>query len=324
MIQFKCKKIKNKNLHHVAGSTTTYSNYYSFPCRLQKSICPGLPNVLPFVYEHHASLKARVVLFIFVYLLPRVCFPHFIRVAAQRARVQSHFSLHAAWNGAPVSLHCLLALSLLPSSSLPVLLPSFSLFPSSFSFYLPSFLPLFFFSDLEFLSLGHWTIYAYLDTQACPTLCNSMDCSLRGQAPLSMEFSRKEYCSGFPFLTPGDIPDSVSFVFCTDPHILKHSVTWEALNSILFLNCPVMVLLSKLIRKSRAYLSLRFMLNPELELWNSSLFRVHAQGSIVDKQSVRKSKKVSLADHTWWRISKFKKQNKPNTQSQLTAWPEMQ
>jgi len=34
----------------------------------------------------------------------------------------------------------------------------------------------------------------------------------RSQAParqaLSMEFSRQEYWSGFPFLSPGDLPDS--------------------------------------------------------------------------------------------------------------------
>ena len=28
------------------------------------------------------------------------------------------------------------------------------------------------------------------------------------QAPLSMEFSREEYGSGFPFPTPGDLPNS--------------------------------------------------------------------------------------------------------------------
>ena len=28
------------------------------------------------------------------------------------------------------------------------------------------------------------------------------------QAPLSMEFSRQEYWSGLPFLTPGDLPDA--------------------------------------------------------------------------------------------------------------------
>ena len=31
----------------------------------------------------------------------------------------------------------------------------------------------------------------------------TVDC----QAPLSMGFSRQEYCSGLPFPSPGDIPD---------------------------------------------------------------------------------------------------------------------
>ena len=38
------------------------------------------------------------------------------------------------------------------------------------------------------------------------TLCNPMDCS--HQAPLSMEFSKQEYCSGLPFPSPGDLSDS--------------------------------------------------------------------------------------------------------------------
>ena len=28
------------------------------------------------------------------------------------------------------------------------------------------------------------------------------------QAPLPVEFSRQEHCSGVPFLTPGDLPDT--------------------------------------------------------------------------------------------------------------------
>jgi len=28
------------------------------------------------------------------------------------------------------------------------------------------------------------------------------------KAPLTMEFSRQEYCSGLPFPSPGDFPDS--------------------------------------------------------------------------------------------------------------------
>ena len=38
-----------------------------------------------------------------------------------------------------------------------------------------------------------------------PTLCKPVDCSPPG--PLSMGFSRQEYCSGLPFPSPGDLPD---------------------------------------------------------------------------------------------------------------------
>ena len=41
--------------------------------------------------------------------------------------------------------------------------------------------------------------------QSCPTLCDSMDCSL--QAPPSTGFSRQEYWSGLPLPSPGDLPD---------------------------------------------------------------------------------------------------------------------
>ena len=42
-----------------------------------------------------------------------------------------------------------------------------------------------------------------LVAQLCLSLCYPMDC----QAPLSMGFSRQEYCSGLPFPSPGDLPD---------------------------------------------------------------------------------------------------------------------
>ena len=42
--------------------------------------------------------------------------------------------------------------------------------------------------------------------QSCPTLCNPMD-SGPHQAPLFMGFSRQEYWSGLPFLSPGDLPN---------------------------------------------------------------------------------------------------------------------
>ena len=41
--------------------------------------------------------------------------------------------------------------------------------------------------------------------QKCPALCNPMDCS--PQAPLSMEFSRQKYWSGYPFPSSRDLPD---------------------------------------------------------------------------------------------------------------------
>ena len=46
---------------------------------------------------------------------------------------------------------------------------------------------------------------AFLVTQLCPTLCNSMDYS--PQAPLSMEFSREEFWNRLPFPPPDSIPN---------------------------------------------------------------------------------------------------------------------
>ena len=38
------------------------------------------------------------------------------------------------------------------------------------------------------------------------------------QAPLSMEFFRQEYWSGFPFLTPGDLPNpAIELAFLMSP-----------------------------------------------------------------------------------------------------------
>ena len=45
-----------------------------------------------------------------------------------------------------------------------------------------------------------------LVTQSCLTLCTPVDCIF--QAPLSMEFSRKEYWTGLPFPSPGGLPNS--------------------------------------------------------------------------------------------------------------------
>ena len=40
--------------------------------------------------------------------------------------------------------------------------------------------------------------------QSCLSLCDPMDCSLPGSS-LSMEFSRQEYWSGYPFPSAGDL-----------------------------------------------------------------------------------------------------------------------
>ena len=43
-----------------------------------------------------------------------------------------------------------------------------------------------------------------LVTQLCLTLCDPMTVAL--QAPVSVGFSRQEYCNGLPFPSPGDLP----------------------------------------------------------------------------------------------------------------------
>ena len=45
-----------------------------------------------------------------------------------------------------------------------------------------------------------------LVSQWCQTLCDPMVCT--HQAPLSMEISWQEHCSGLPFPLPGDLPNS--------------------------------------------------------------------------------------------------------------------
>ena len=44
-----------------------------------------------------------------------------------------------------------------------------------------------------------------LVTKSCPTLV--IPWTIACQAPLSMGFSRKEYWSGLPFPSPGDLPN---------------------------------------------------------------------------------------------------------------------
>ena len=51
----------------------------------------------------------------------------------------------------------------------------------------------------------YMSIICMLVAQSCMTLCNPMD--LAHQAPLSIGFSRQEHWSGWPFLSPEDLPD---------------------------------------------------------------------------------------------------------------------
>ena len=69
--------------------------------------------------------------------------------------------------------------------------------------------------------------------QWCLTLCDSMDCS--PPAPLSMGFSRQDYCSSLPCPHPKDLPDSEmeGTVSLKSPELpgglFTTSATWEAL-----------------------------------------------------------------------------------------------
>ena len=71
-----------------------------------------------------------------------------------------------------------------------------------------------------------------LVSQSCPTLCDPMDC--RHRDPLSMRFSKQEYWSGLPFLSPGDLPRhrDQTRVSCTAGRFLTNWATREALSFI--------------------------------------------------------------------------------------------
>ena len=59
---------------------------------------------------------------------------------------------------------------------------------------------------IQLRSLISWKLN--LVAQSCLTLCNPVDRSAAGSEK-SMEFSRQEYWNGFPFPSPGGLPDSV-------------------------------------------------------------------------------------------------------------------
>ena len=65
-----------------------------------------------------------------------------------------------------------------------------------------------------------------LVTKSCLTLATPW--TIAHQAPLSMGFPRKEYCSRLPFLSPGDLPDSgVKPVFLVSPELAGKFFTTE-------------------------------------------------------------------------------------------------
>ena len=69
-------------------------------------------------------------------------------------------------------------------------------------------------------------------SQLCLTLCAPW--STAHQAPLSMGFSRQEYGSGLPFLTPGNLSDPGIESTCLVSHALADrffttGAIWEAL-----------------------------------------------------------------------------------------------
>ena len=69
--------------------------------------------------------------------------------------------------------------------------------------------------------------------QLCQTLCDPMGSFATCQAPLSMGFSRQEYCSGLPFPPPGDLPDAgIKPVSLASPELaggfFTTSANWEA------------------------------------------------------------------------------------------------
>ena len=73
--------------------------------------------------------------------------------------------------------------------------------------------------------------------QSCLTLCGPVDCNPSGssggilQGFSSMGFSRQEYWGGWPFPSPGDLPDpgteSTSLISCIGGEVLTTSATWE-------------------------------------------------------------------------------------------------
>ena len=84
-----------------------------------------------------------------------------------------------------------------------------------------------------------WCVRAKL-LQSCPTLC---EWTVACQTPLSMEFSRQEYCSGLPCPLPDP---GIKLTSLTSPALAGRffiiSAAWEPLNTLLPCN-PAIILL---------------------------------------------------------------------------------
>ena len=97
-------------------------------------------------------------------------------------------------------------------------------------------------SQVTLVQSNQYAIEAYLRTalrakcaQSCPTLCNPMNCSPPGSS-LSMGFSRQEFCSGLPFPSPGDLPNTglnSGFLHCRILYRLTYQGTALDLNNTL-------------------------------------------------------------------------------------------
>ena len=76
------------------------------------------------------------------------------------------------------------------------------------------------------------------------------------QAPWSMEFSRQEYWSGLPFLSPMGSSQPrdqtcISFIFCIGRWILYHYATWESLFIIYAIKLLVVLICNSLLTTMR-------------------------------------------------------------------------
>ena len=76
-------------------------------------------------------------------------------------------------------------------------------------------------------------MFVHMCAQLCLTLCDPW--TVAQQAPLSMEFSRQEYWSRFPLLTPGDLPNpGIKPALCLmhlQGGFVTTSITWGAMSS---------------------------------------------------------------------------------------------